>query len=124
MTLSGHKPPLTTEQSLRTSQRLEGTSVVVAVHGEIDLCSATHLHARLVTALDTATATSGCVVVDLRGVEFLGAAGLAVLAETLHRAEARGTRLRIVADDSCPASRVLPIAHLDHALAPGSRPTP
>lgn len=124
MTLTGHEPPPTTEESLRLCQRLDGRSVVVAVHGEIDLCSAAHLHARLVAALDTATAESGCIVVDLRGVDFLGAAGLAVLAETLHRAEALGTGLRIVADDSCPAARVLPIAHLDHAVAHGSRPAP
>ena len=122
MTLTGHEVSTTPEQSLRMSQRTEGTSVVVTVHGEVDLCSAAHLHARLVTALDTATAVSGCVTVDLRRVDFLGAAGLAVLAETLQRAEARGTMLRIVADDTCPAARVLPIAHLDHTLAPGVHP--
>lgn len=120
MTLTGHEVPTTPEQSLRMSQRTEGTSVVVIVHGEVDLCSAAHLDARLATALDTATAVSGCVTVDLRRVDFLGAAGLAVLAETLQRAEARGTMLRIVADDTCPAARVLPIAHLDHTLAPGA----
>lgn len=124
MSVTGREPSPTTEQSLCLSQHLEGASVVVAVRGEVDLCSAARLHARLVTALDTATSQSGCVVVDLRRVDFLGAAGLAVLAETLQRAEALGTTLRIVADDACPAARVLPIAHLDHALASGAQPGP
>lgn len=122
MTVTGHDPSPTAEQSPRL--RPEGTSVVVAVHGEVDLYSAARVHTRLLAALDAAAAASGCVIVDLREVDFLGAAGLAVLAEILQRAEVLGTPLRIVADDTCPAARVLPIAHLDHAPASGPDPAP
>lgn len=72
-----------------------GSSCLVTVTGEVDMVTTPRLRSYLRQQLDRA---SSMLVVDLRGVEFLGSSGLAVLVETLDGARARGVTLRLVCD--------------------------
>ncbi|BBY27982.1 STAS domain-containing protein [Mycolicibacterium sediminis] len=63
-------------------RRLAGDITVLSVDGEIDLATAGILDAAVADA--TATA-SHAVVVDLTGVDFMGSAGLRILAQTHER---------------------------------------
>jgi anti-sigma B factor antagonist len=69
-------------------------AVVLDVHGEIDTLTAPALEAAVAELMAGADDT---IVVDLTGVRFLASSGLAVLIQAAHRAEERGTRLRLVA---------------------------
>jgi anti-sigma B factor antagonist len=66
----------------------------VTVSGEIDCLTAPGLQEVLLDVLDRPL-PSGGIVVDLRRVTFLGAAGLTVLAVGHHLAENTGGELRI-----------------------------
>ena len=66
----------------------------VTVSGEVDCLTAPGLQEALLDVLDRPH-PSGGVVVDLRGVTFLDAAGLTVLVVGHHRAEQTGRVLRI-----------------------------
>lgn len=68
-------------------------TAVLEVNGEIDTLTApafTDATAELMTGPDET------LVIDLTGVRFLASSGLAVLITAAHRAEERGTRLRLV----------------------------
>jgi anti-anti-sigma factor len=75
-----------------TVEWLDGT-VVVAVDGDVDLCTAPMLHDVLEANLSRAPRR---MVVDLSLVRFLNTAGLAVLLDA-HRRAAPGTDVRLVA---------------------------
>jgi len=75
-----------------TVEWLDGT-VVVAVDGDVDLCTAPMLHDVLEANLSRAPRR---IVVDLSLVRFLNTAGLAVLLDA-HRRAGPGTDLRLVA---------------------------
>jgi anti-sigma B factor antagonist len=88
---------------------------VIAVAGEIDVCSAPVMHACLRQAADICdiSADGGHdLVVDLSAVTFMDASGLSVLLRADHRARRAGRRLRVAAPT--PAiSRLLQITLLD-----------
>jgi anti-sigma B factor antagonist len=86
---------------------------VVEVAGPVDLLTAPDLAHHLFLAV---TDESPLVVVDLRRVDFLGAAGLGVLVEADNHARARHTVLRVVASTRA-VCRVLRITGLDRTLA-------
>ncbi|HLU56968.1 MAG TPA: STAS domain-containing protein [Pseudonocardia sp.] len=68
-------------------------AVVLTVRGEIDTLTAPEFTA----ATDELLTSSGeILVMDLTDVRFLASSGLAVLISAAHRAEDRGTRLRLV----------------------------
>lgn len=78
--------------------RLAGDITVLLVDGEIDLATAGILDA----AVADATATSShAVIIDLTGVDFMGSAGLRILAQTHERLAP--TTFVVVADR--PATR-------------------
>lgn len=72
-----------------------GVAVVVA-GAEIDLATAPDLDAAMAAAAATGPS---CVVVDLGGVRFMGAAGLAVLLSWRTAARGRGIDVRLAAAD-------------------------
>ncbi|MET8561851.1 STAS domain-containing protein [Streptomyces flaveolus] len=70
---------------------------VLALHGEIDLLTASALSERL----DALTARPRPdLVLDLRPTEFIDCAGLGVLCRARNRVLARGGRLRLVTDSA------------------------
>ncbi|MBF6336461.1 STAS domain-containing protein [Nocardia abscessus] len=96
-------------RALEVQVRSAADTVVVTVHGEIDMASAPHLQSALDEALRDAPAA---VVVDMSNVGFLGSAGLSVL---LAASEATGSGgLRVVPSDA--ARRPIEVTALDRLL--------
>ncbi|ASR34972.1 anti-anti-sigma factor [Prauserella marina] len=81
---------------LDISDERRGDSLIVRVHGEIDLSTGPPLEQHLRGALESLRSPNP-LVVDLSGVDFLGSSGLALLLHTHEAAQRRGTPLRIVA---------------------------
>ncbi len=69
-------------------------TVVLAVHGEVDVVTAPHLAQRTATILNKAPEA---LVIDLTGVQFLSSAGLEVLIDTYQNGVG-ATRVVVVAD--------------------------
>ncbi|WP_280238683.1 STAS domain-containing protein [Nocardia abscessus] len=98
-----------TPRALEVQVRSAADTVIVTVHGEIDMASAPHLQSALDGALRDAPAA---VVVDMSNVGFLGSAGLSVL---LAASEATGSGgLRVVPSDA--ARRPIEVTALDRLL--------
>lgn len=90
-----------------------GTTVHLAVSGEVDSLTSPALR----TALDEALAGGAAeVVVDLDGVSFLDSAGLCVLAGGHRRATELGARIRVVASTR-PVVRPMQITGLWDVLS-------
>lgn len=98
----------------RIDARRHGARVVLRVAGEVDLCSAPRLAAALDAAL-AADEPSGELVVDLAGVSFCDARGLAVLVEAHHQALRADKRL-VLAHPSAMLRRLLAITGLAQVL--------
>lgn len=81
------------DQLISLDAREAGDSYLVTVTGEVDMMTTPHLQSYLQEHLKRA---GGLLVLDLRGVAFLGSSGLAVLVETLESTRQRGTALRLV----------------------------
>ena len=73
---------------------VDGGTVVTAT-GEVDMLTTPRLRAMLRQQLDR---ERSLLLADLRGLEFLGSSGLAVLVETLDAARERGVDLASVCD--------------------------
>ena len=86
---------------------------VVEAVGSIDLCTAPELAGQLFVALVEGTPL--IVVVDLRQVDFLGAAGLSVLVAVDQRARAQQITVRVVAGTHA-VCRALRVTGLDQTL--------
>jgi anti-anti-sigma factor len=86
---------------------------VVEAAGSVDLRTVAELAEYLDAAL--ADDTASIVVVDLRRVDFLAAAGLRVLMAADRRARAQNTTLRVRADTHA-VSRALRVTGLDQTL--------
>lgn len=86
---------------------------MVAVTGAIDLLTAPDLAEQLAVAL--ADGTPLIVVVDLRQVDFLAAAGLSVLVEADQCARMQHTTLRLVVTTHA-VRRALSVTGLDQTL--------
>lgn len=112
------------DQLISLDAQQKGDSYLVTVSGEVDMMTTPHLR----SYLRQHVAQAGPVLVlDLRGVGFLGSSGLAVLVETLDWTRELGSALRLV----CSSREVIrPLAatgltelftiyaELDEALAP------
>jgi anti-sigma B factor antagonist len=70
-----------------------GEDVIVTMRGELDLATRDEAEAVLLQAEETAT---GAVVLDLRGLRFLGSTGLSILIASAGRAMLRGVGHEIV----------------------------
>jgi anti-anti-sigma factor len=91
--------------------------VIVRVAGVVDLVTAPSLATGLALALDCATAGQEIteIVVDLRLVRFLSAAGLGELARGHQQCRRSGVPLRVVADQ-WSVTRPLRVTGLDRTL--------
>ena len=106
-------PARRSEYSLVVATRGSPWVRIVEVAGSIDLCTASELAKHLSAALVEGIPV--IVVVDLRRVEFLGAAGLSVLIAVDERARAQQITLRVVAGTHA-VCRALSVAGLDQTL--------
>ena len=104
--MSRPTPPLCT--TVRTSS--DGTTV--CAYGEVDLATADQLARTLV---DVAATRPGRVVVDLSGVGFLDARGLAALLRGRRALAASGGEL-VLASPSRMVRRMLHLLDLEHVL--------
>jgi anti-sigma B factor antagonist len=87
--------PLDDSADLRTSSSYDGIDrITLQVDGEIDLATVDQLGDTLDVAIAKGVRQ---LIVDLRGVSFLGSDGLHCLAEASQRAEATGCRLYTIA---------------------------
>jgi anti-sigma B factor antagonist len=102
-----------TPLELSTSTGYHGEVVVVA-NGEVDVCTA----ATLLSELGGALAHPSCrtLIVDLRGVRFLGARGIGALLAIRLGADAHDVRLALVADHR-PVLRPLAITTTSERFA-------
>ncbi len=97
-------PQLTIEEST------DGTHVVLAVVGEIDLATAAEFEARIESAGSAAS-----IVLDMTQVAFIDSTGLRVLLSAHERADDGGGRLAIVAGEG-PVTKLLAITGVDEWL--------
>lgn len=100
---------------LQATSLTAGDVCTVTVSGEIDCLTAPGLEEALRAVLDRPQ-PPGCVVVDLRRVTFLAAAGLRVLTGAHRRAENAGGALRIRCGDVRCVTRPLEVTGLWDAL--------
>ncbi|GAA2086698.1 STAS domain-containing protein [Actinomadura alba] len=88
---------------------------IVELHGEIDITEVPALRERLNLALDATAERHGRIIIDLTGVTFLDASGLAVLIGVQRRAR----RLHVPMCLAAPGPqvrRILRITGLDRSL--------
>jgi anti-sigma B factor antagonist len=90
-----------------------GETVVLTLHGELDMQTVPQLRAELADAL---TASSGAVVVDLTDVVFIDSTGLAALLNALRRLTRARRRMLLVAGEG-PVRRMLQLTRLDSTFA-------
>lgn len=83
--------------------------------GRLDALAATAAREELAAADVSAP---DVVVVDLRPLDFLDSAGLAVLVQLLRRCEAAGTPLRMGFPPAADAARVLELTQFDRIFVP------
>lgn len=96
------------------SRSIRGIPVVV-VGGDIDVATAPALARHLAANLARPEAPR-TLAIDLQHVEFLGMAGLKLLATAHRQAAARGIQLRIIANTQ-QVLRALTVSGLDNALS-------
>jgi anti-anti-sigma factor len=90
------EPPATSEFTV--GSRRVGTSVVVAVAGELDLDSAPALTSELTSAMDErAIEAIEAIVVDCQGMSFCDSTGLNALLAARLRAEGQGLAISLAA---------------------------
>ncbi len=82
------------ENDVRFDVSLHGETVVLAVHGEVDVYTAPRLRERFVELSGDGRRV---IVVDLEGVEFLDSTGLGVLVSGLKRFRSGGGDVLLVA---------------------------
>ena len=87
--------------------------IIVALHGDLDMATAPDLREDLLSRLSPDTRV---LIIDLSGVSFCDAAGLAILVGTLRRATMLGITLRLAAPGPMTA-KMLSITGLDRAFA-------
>jgi anti-anti-sigma factor len=93
------------------SRRMPG-HIVLAVRGELDVATTAGIRDQIVGILEDATVP---MIVDLSGVSYCDACGLAMLVGAQRRARLRGLTLAI-SEPSDEVSKLLRISGLDHAF--------
>jgi anti-anti-sigma factor len=86
--------------------------IVLAVRGELDVATTAGIRDQIVGILEDATVP---MIVDLSGVSYCDACGLAMLVGAQRRARLRGLTLAI-SEPSDEVSKLLRISGLDHAF--------
>jgi anti-sigma B factor antagonist len=93
---------------LTLSEARHGSAIVLAAVGDVDVATGPQLRALLSDALGEAGIEA--VVLDLRGVTFMGSTAIAVLVDAHWEAGQAGKSLRLVAGDSRSVVRPLEAA--------------
>jgi len=93
--------------------RLNGTVMVAALNGEIDLANADELAAEITASVPNAALG---VVVDLSAVTYLDSSGVRLIFELSDRLRRRQQALRVVAPAGAPLRRVLELVDLDKTV--------
>jgi len=93
--------------------RREGSSLVVAVAGEIDLSTAHQLDDAIRQAEETETSR---IVVDLSGLSFVDSTGLSVLLDAIKRNRSDGDRLSFVPSKHEAVTRLLAVTDTTELL--------
>lgn len=91
--------------ALRISTHRSGSAMVVHAVGEID-ASNEGTWQRLLGGIITAAAPPGPIVVDVRGLDFMGCCAFAVLVRQAQRCRRRGIRLHLVSHQPIVARMV------------------
>ena len=86
---------------------------IVAVSGEVDVCTEAPLQQALLRIIRERSAR---LMLDLSGVWFMDCAGLRALLATRRRAESRGGRMRLIAA-SAAVRRIIELTGAQEALA-------
>lgn len=114
-----------THSMLRTTTERNGSTVVIYAGGEVDAGNE-HTWQRLLSETAAATAPPGSLVVDARGLDFMGCCAFKALADQAHRCRCRGVGVRLVSCQpivtrvvgACGLTEVLPIhATVNSALS-------
>jgi anti-anti-sigma factor len=116
--------------TLRATTDRSGSAVLIYTGGEIDACNE-ETWRQLVSEAARSVTAPGPFVIDVTGLDFMGACAFAVLAEEAERCRRRGVEMRLVSRqpiverivNACGLGKTLPIyATTDVALAaPGLR---
>jgi anti-sigma B factor antagonist len=109
-----------TNDVLSISSRRDGTKVVVALEGELDLHGAGQLDAEIRRTLDAGPVSS--IEIDATGLEFVDSSGLRSIMLARAEAEGVGATFRITSV-SATVGRVIEIAGLSDLLLP-AEPNP
>ena len=99
------------DEPFRCAVEVRGGDAIVTIHGELDLATRDEAEAAFMTAERTATRA---VVLDLRGVRFLGSTGLSILVASARRAATAGIGHEIVPSEG--VRRLLEITGVDGHL--------
>jgi anti-anti-sigma factor len=100
----------------RLTESSSGSVVRLSVRGEVDTSTADDLVEAMTSIIQADAATR--LVVDLAGVSFLAAAGIAALVTAYHRGQER--KIEVVVVNCRPTmARVLEITGVDKILASG-----
>ena len=96
---------------LAVNSRASDKGTVVEAQGEVDLTTASQLRGPLMEA--TGAGSSGAVIVDLKQVDFIDSAGLALLVEARKRLAPEGRALHVVLTAGRQPERVLKLGRFD-----------
>jgi anti-anti-sigma factor len=98
---------------LTLSVRPAGDGIIVAVSGEVDVCTEDLLQRVLLRIMRERSAR---IFLDVSGVSFMDCAGLRALLTTRRRAELRGGCMRLIAT-SAAVRRIIELTGAHEALA-------
>jgi anti-anti-sigma factor len=102
--------------TLRATTDRSGAAVLINAGGEVDACNE-HTWRRLVSEAAHVVIPPGPFIVDVSGLDFMGACAFSVLADEAHRCRDRGIELRLVGReriiarivDACGLGALLPV---------------
>ncbi len=100
-----------TDEPFSCTLEVRGEDAIVTIRGELDLATRDQAEAVFVEAEELA---GRAVVLDLRGVRFLGSTGLSILVASHGRATVRGVRHEIVPSEG--VRRLLELTGVDGHL--------
>jgi anti-sigma B factor antagonist len=100
------------DQHLQIVVETDSRSVVITLHGELDLASAADVSQAIA---DAGASGAAVVIVDLRGLEFMDSAGISVLVRGHEAARGAGHQFAIV-KGTPQVDRLLNLTGLDDQL--------
>ncbi|MDP7733563.1 anti-sigma factor antagonist [Mycobacterium paragordonae] len=104
------------DSTLRATTVRSGSAVVIRAGGEVDAANE-HTWRGLLREASAVAVRPGPLIVDVTGLDFMGACAFAVLADEAERSRRRGVTLRLVSSnpgvarivEACAFGHVLPV---------------